>query len=263
MKKIDLDEQKKILIDLLKYIDKVCEENNIKYSLMFGSLIGAIRHKGIIPWDDDIDIALMPEEYDKLMKALAKKHDYYFLLNPQTNKNYYYPFAKLVDSRTTLVEKSVKSIDNYGVYIDIFRYHYVSNNKLLRKIHYEILFFTETLFSRAMLNPKNIKRIKSKLIVIAANIIGVNFLKKRHLKLCNNRKKTSYVLCDWPEYGASKEILKASSFLKYKKVPFENIQAMIVSDYDDVLKTTFGNYMQFPPIEERCPRHNTEIYWKK
>ena len=264
MRKIGLEEQKKILIDMLKYIDEVCRKNKINYSLMYGSLIGAIRHNGIIPWDDDIDIGLVSEEYDKLMDALEKDNDsYYKILDPERNKNYAYPFAKLVDTRTTLIEKGVKEIDDYGVYIDIFRLHYVSNNSFFRKMHYKILFFTETVFARAMLYPKYIKNIKSKLIVIIANIIGVNFLKKRHLKLCVNKKKTDYVICDWPEYGVERETFKRSSFDKYKRVKFENIEAMIVDDYDSVLRTTFGDYMQLPPEEERSPRHNTEIYWKK
>ena len=70
MKKIELPEQKKLLVEMLKYITDICDKYNIKYSLIGGSLIGAIRHKGIIPWDDDIDIILMPEEYDKLINAL-------------------------------------------------------------------------------------------------------------------------------------------------------------------------------------------------
>lgn len=262
MKKIDLEEQKKILVEILKYIDDVCEENNIKYSLVCGSLIGAVRHKGIIPWDDDIDIGLLPEEYDKLMKVLANNNDRYILLDPEKNCNYYYPFAKLVDSRTSMVEKGVKSIDNYGIYVDIFRYDYVSNNEFIRKLHYKRLIFIQTLFSRAMLDPKNIKRLKSKLIIIFARIIGVNYFRNKHMRLCRNKNKTDYVLINWPEYGFNKEIMKTINFKKYQKVKFENIKAMILTDYDEVLRTMFGDYMQLPPEEDRVARHDTEIYWR-
>ncbi len=262
MKKIELVEQKKILVEILKYIDDICKKNDIKYSLICGSLIGAIRHKGIIPWDDDIDIALLPEEYDKLMNALSKKNDRYILLDPERNPKYYYPFAKLVDSRTTMFEKGIKTIDNYGVYVDIFRYDYVSNNKLIRKLHYKYLIFIQTLFSRAMLDPKNIKRLKSKLIVIFARIIGVNYFRKKHMRLCRSKKKTDYVLINWPEYGFNKEIMKTVDFQKYQKVKFENIEAMILTDYDEVLRTMYGDYMQLPPEKDRVARHVTEIYWR-
>ena len=262
MKKIDLVEQKKLLVELLKYVTDICDKHNIKYSLIGGSLIGAIRHKGIIPWDDDIDIILMPGEYEKLMKVLSETDHYYVLFNPEENKEYYYPFAKLVDTRTILKEKGIKNISNYGVYLDIFKYHYVSNNAFIRKIHYKRLFFIQTLFARAMLNPQDITNLKTKLIVTFANIMGVNYFKKRHIKLCQSNKKTNYLLSNWPAYGYQKEIQTASSMTKYKKVPFEDIKAMISHNYDDILKTTFGNYMELPPVDKRVIKHNTEIYWK-
>ncbi len=262
MKKIELEEQKKLLVDLLKYITKICDENDIKYSLIGGSLIGAIRHKGIIPWDDDIDIILMPNDYDKLMDVLKNTNHYYVLLNPKDNDKYYYPFAKLVDSRTKMQERGVIEIDDYGVYVDIFKYHYVSNNEFLRKLHYKRLFFIQTLFARSMLIPKKEDRLKTKLIISFAKLFGPNYFKKRHMSICNNSKKTGYLLSNWPAYGYKKEIQKASYMTNYKKVPFENIKAMISNNYDDILKTTFGNYMELPPEDKRVLKHNTEIYWK-
>ncbi len=196
------------------------------------------------------------------MNSLSKKNDRYILLDPERNPKYYYPFAKLVDSRTTMFEKGIKTIDNYGVYVDIFRYDYVSNNKLIRKLHYKYLIFIQTLFSRAMLDPKNIKRLKSKLIFIFARIIGVNYFRKKHMRLCRSKKKTDYVLINWPEYGFNKEIMKTVDFQKYQKVKFENIEAMILTDYDEVLRTMYGDYMQLPPEKDRVARHVTEIYWR-
>ena len=261
MKKIDLPEQKKLLVEMLKYITDICDKHNIKYSLIGGSLIGAIRHKGIIPWDDDIDIILMPEEYDKLINALENTNHYYKLYHPNDN-NYLYPFAKLVDTRTILKEKNIKTANDMGVYVDIFKYHYVSNNNFLRKMHYKRLFFIQTMFARAMLYPKDIKNIKSKIIVILANIFGPRYFKRRHMHICNKVKPTNYILSNWPAYGYLKEIQDARSYTEYKKVPFEKIQAYITKDYDKVLRTTFNDYMTLPPKEKRVAKHDTEIYWK-
>lgn len=262
MKKITLVEQKKILVEMLSYIDKVCRENNIKYSLIGGSLIGAVRHKGIIPWDDDIDMILMPQEYDKLISILSKENSQYTLLNPVDNKKYYYPFAKLVDNRTLLIEKGIKEIDNYGVYVDIFQYHYVSNNALIRKIHYKKLFFIQTLFARSMLNPREIKNLKSKLIVYCSKLFGANCLKKWHIRLCNKRKTTRYLLSNWPVYGYSKEIQDANVMNQYIDASFENETVMITKNYDKILSTTFGDYMKFPPKEQRIRKHNVDVFWK-
>ncbi len=262
MKKIELPEQKKLLIDLLKYIADVCKEENIKYSLIGGSLIGAIRHKGIIPWDDDVDMILMPEEYDKLIKALENKDHYYKVYNPETNKDYLYPFAKLVDTRTILKENNTKQGCDMGVYVDIFKYHYVSNNNFIRKLHYKRLFFIQTMFARAMLYPKNIKNLKSKMIVIFANIFGPRYFKRRHMHICNKVKPTNYILSNWPAYGYEGETHHVSSYKEYKIVPFENIKVSITTDYDNVLTKAYGNYMALPPKEKRVTKHDTEIYWK-
>ena len=262
MKKIELAEQKKILVELLKYFDEICAKHDIKYSLIGGSLIGAVRHKGIIPWDDDIDVILMPDEYDKLMEVLAKNDHYYVLLDPEKEKDYYYPFAKLVDTRTILKEKGTKTYKNSGVYLDIFKYHYVSNNELIRKLHYKRLFFIQTLFARAMLNPKDYHNLKTRTIVTLANLFGAKYFKKRHMKICRAKKPTDYLLSNWPAYGYHKEIQKVTSYTSYKRVKFEDTKAMITENYDEVLTTTFNNYMELPPEEKRVVKHNTEIYWK-
>ena len=92
MKKMTEKECKKVMLDILDYIDKICRKNNIKYSLFCGSLIGAIRHKGIIPWDDDIDIILLKEEYDKLVKILEKENAYYKIISYENTNGYYAPY---------------------------------------------------------------------------------------------------------------------------------------------------------------------------
>ena len=105
MKKIEIDEQKKIMVEILEYFDKVCRENNINYSLIGGSLIGAIRHKGIIPWDDDIDVILTRENYLKIISLLEKENDNRFkILTQNTCNDYSFPFPKLIDKRTYVVE---------------------------------------------------------------------------------------------------------------------------------------------------------------
>lgn len=129
MKEINIDNSKKVMIDILTYIDNICRKNNIKYTLVGGSLIGAIRHKGIIPWDDDIDIGLLPGEYEKLIKCLkASNNEKYKLLDIDTEPTYYYPYAKLIDNRTICKELYLKGIDNYGIFVDIFKYNNIPND---------------------------------------------------------------------------------------------------------------------------------------
>ena len=264
MKKLTLKEHKKVLVEILNFMTKKSLENNINYSLIGGSLIGSIRHKGIIPWDDDIDVVLMPEEYEKLIKILSVDEGEYKLLEPG-KKGYFYPFAKLVDTRTMLNEKVTKNIPEYGSYVDIFQYHYVSNNLILRFIHYKILILVKMFLASTTLSDQEIKNEKNILKKIrnrVASIIGMPHLMKMYLSLCNKKKKTNYIITNWPTYGFKKEIQKAKSLRKYEMVEFEGIKAMITSDYDEVLTTTFGDYMKLPPESQRKTHHEMEVYWR-
>lgn len=266
MRKVTQEEYKKALVELLKYVDGVCRENNIKYSLFGGTLIGAIRHKGIIPWDDDIDIILMNDEYEKLIKALKEKNsnaNKFFLMDNDTEKTYIRPFAKVINTDTTLEEDYVKKVDNYGIYLDIFKYNYVPNNKFLRKIHYHMFWCEKTLMTLSTVNKKY-KNLYKKLIVSFAQKIS----SETWLKMCNkrfdrykNKKNNKYIMSNWPAYGYKHEIQLASDFNEFIDTEFEGIKIMVSKEYDNILKTTFGDYMTPPPEDKRIA-HDNEAYWK-
>lgn len=116
---LSLDDIRKIEINILNYIKKICNENNIKYYLYAGTLAGAIDYNNFLPTDNDIDIVLLRTDYEKLLSILEKQNEY-LLLTPYNNKDYYYPFAKLVDKNTKIVESSRTQINDLGVYVDIF-----------------------------------------------------------------------------------------------------------------------------------------------
>ena len=137
MKEITQTEQKEILLDMLKYVDEICKKNNIKYFLYGGTLIGAIRHKGFIPWDDDLDICVPYKDYRKLI-TLLKQDNKYNVHNPYDNEDYYYFFTKLTDKRTILIEDNYNRIKDMGVFLDIFPFYHLPDsieeyNKLYKK----------------------------------------------------------------------------------------------------------------------------------
>ena len=125
------------LLEIAKYVDDLCRKNSIEYYLIYGSALGAKRHKGFIPWDDDFDIAMTYENYQKFIticdKFLDKKK--YFLQRMESEPKYYLSFMKLRDITTTLIEEANKDKEiTYGVYIDIFPLVGVPKNKIKRKI---------------------------------------------------------------------------------------------------------------------------------
>ena len=124
MRELTKDDIKARQIEILKYFKNTCEELGLRYSLAYGTLLGAVRHGGYIPWDDDIDVCMPREDYDKLCSALREKDGRFYLLDIHKNKDYYQNFAKIMDTETIFVrdDKSIKDVKNYGINIDIFPY---------------------------------------------------------------------------------------------------------------------------------------------
>lgn len=263
MKEISLKEQKKILVEILNYIDNIARKNHIKYSLIGGSLIGAVRHSGIIPWDDDIDIGLLPSEYDRLIQVIKKDNNgRYKLLDVESEPSYYYPFAKVIDTRTTGYEIDCKEINNYGVYVDIFKYNYISDNETEIKDYYDKRAKMQNSLFKSFINDSNNipKKIYHK---IMSKRNSVNIAKK-YIEFSEqyNDKEMNNVMINWTPYGYKKETHSKKSFEEYIDVKFENIDVMILKDYDKVLKTTFGDYMTPPPKEKQITHHSMKMYWK-
>lgn len=269
MKKIELEEQKKIMIRILEYFDKVCRENNIKYSLIGGSLIGAIRHKGIIPWDDDIDVILSRKEYLKIIDILEKKEDSRFkLLTRNTCKDYFFPFPKLIDKRTYVIEpQNLEQISEYGIYIDIFSYSNVSNEEKERVKDVKKIKLLNSMMSRKKLNLKtdglkqNFLRVNKNIL---SKIIGYSCICKKLDSIYGkyNEVHTNYVISNWPIYKLEKEIQNSNNIKEFIDIKFETICVMIYKNYDEILKTTFGNYMQLPP-ENKRKSHGLIAYWRE
>lgn len=168
MKEINTVELKRIELDILKYIKTQCEKYNLRYYLAYGTLLGAVRHKGFIPWDDDIDIHMPREDYDKLIELEYNNPDSkYKLLSPKYNKDYYYSFAKMVDNETILEETGLKQIKELGVYVDIFPLDYIKKKGALKVKIERFLFFIR--MAPAFIDYK--KRVNHKNRVIFIKIL--------------------------------------------------------------------------------------------
>lgn len=268
MKKIELNEQKKIMIELLEYFDRICRENNIKYSLIGGSLIGAIRHKGIIPWDDDIDVILTKKEYLKLIQILENKNDSrYKLLTINNCRGYNFPFPKLVDKRTFVIEPSLlNQIKEYGIFIDIFSYSNTSNSEKVRIKDFKKIKLLNSMMSRTKLDFKRYG-FKQNFLRLNKNILSKIIGYRNIIKILNNiyskynNADTDYVVSNWPVYNINKEVQKSKNIIEYTDVEFENMKIMIFKNYDEILRNTFGNYMQLPPENQR-KAHGLIAYWR-
>lgn len=274
MKEITIEELRRIQISMLRYIDEICTKNNLKYFLLGGTLIGAIRHKGYIPWDDDIDICMPIDDYMKLIKIVNESNDpNYIILNPYEHKDYYYSFAKMVNLNTVLIEDNYNRIKNMGVFLDIFPiYNMPENKKELEKfykkfIKLEKVFFRNYGYEKYYYTNNIVKKYLKMIIYFPEHI----FLKKKiynklqeTLKLMNKYKdvETNLIGNIAPpcsiEFVMRKEIYSSSV-----DVDFEGLKVKAPIGYDEHLKKTFGDYMKLPPKEEQIAKHNFKAYFKE
>ena len=258
MKKItDIQELRQIQLGILDELHRFCIENNITYFLSSGSLIGAVRHKGYIPWDDDIDVYLPRKDYERFLLSYKDESKQFRLLNPNIENHYFYTFAKLADTRTLMFEDEAKGYE-IGVYVDLFPVDYVSNNFKtrnrifkLKKLLYKI--------RRCKLSSENYLQSKLAFLCYKYLPLPISLINKIIKILIINKKPTNLV-CNMTEAGPKiKGCFPAEDIAKAVDIEFEGKTYKTMVGYRDYLERTYGDYMTLPPVEQRVT-HKFEAY---
>lgn len=263
MEKLDLKQLQALELKILISFDNFCKQNRIKYSLGAGTLLGAVRHKGFIPWDDDIDVFMVFDEYRKFSELVQKNPviDGYKVLLPG-DENYFYPFIKIIDPRTIVYERNIKQQYNIGVWIDIFPIDYISNdiNAANRIARYNIRIARK--YMRYFMQYPNISFaciVKNIYLVFRNSLVHRENEYKD--KLMNSGKhnpmKYSGTIC-WAK--TVNDIYPAEWFKSYISVPFENHYFFVFKDYDKILSHRYGDYMKIPCKEEQI-HHDPDAYF--
>ena len=261
--KLTVDEVKSIELNILKYLDKVFKENNIQYYLDGGTLLGAIRHKGFIPWDDDIDIIIKRCDYKKALMTLQNANTKYKVLSRYFNKEYLYPFAKVIDSTTRLIEKDAIPVKSLGICVDIFPLDSLPDSELERKKFDDKIHFYRQIAGKAetWILKQCAPTFKNRVSCFFSYLYGWQRALDKIDKICteNYSGKTKYSL---DIVAAGKRYLKAlsSDFDETIEVEFEGISFPAPAGYDDYLTTLYGDYMKLPPIDKRVSNHNFIAY---
>lgn len=247
----EIKELHKCLLNIAIEIDKICKENDIHYTLMGGSLIGAIRHKGFIPWDDDMDIGMAYADYIKFINILKSLNHPWLTFDIPGNKEYEEQFMKVYDSRTTL--KECKSNRIKGVFVDVFPILPIANKMSTAKRRY----YYDTVLKMVRYNKtNNSKSSKSKMLVY--KLLGLfhsaNGLNKKIQKRRRKLSEKNYQFMNDPD-GSIKGIVPKEYFSEYIYHEFEDTKLMIIKNYDPYLTHIFGDYMELPPKEKRVPGH--------
>ena len=264
-KELTTIEYRRVLIDILNEFDGFCRVHNLRYYLIGGTLIGAIRHKGFIPWDDDVDVGMPQEDYEKFRELYANNNSFYFI-DCFTDKNYYIPFGKLCSNKVDLHE-NINSNLHIGAYVDIFPFNFIKdiNSKKLEKALNRESFCSKFLnLKYASSKNKNfIKKLAINLVHIlyplSLNRISRNQIKK--YKQFVSEKPTPYFGCLYRR--GMGDISYWDNFSKTIEVTFEGNKYLAPVGYDNYLTRAYGDYIQFPPKEQQIAHHSFSAYWKE
>ena len=253
---------KQIQLDALKCFVKVCEQLSLRYYVIGGTLIGALRHKGFIPWDDDIDVAMMREDYEvfikKAQELLPKK---YFVQTIYSEKNTPFNFCKIRNSETTWVETSVKNFKiNHGVCFDVFPLDfYPDNSKARRRFERKNILLKTKI--KTKFSYKN-KGLLKQIAIFALRLLLAPFSYRKAImrrEQLNKSVKESSLVANLCGAWGKKEIIDKSVFSDVVQLEFEGIMVNEPIGYDKWLTKVYGNYMELPPEEKRKAHHYVEM----
>ncbi|OPZ22520.1 MAG: LicD family protein [Firmicutes bacterium ADurb.BinA205] len=256
----ELRDLQTVLLYISKEIKRVCESNGIKYTMIGGTLIGAVRHKGFIPWDDDMDFVMTRDNYDKFVKCCKTQLGSEFELQDwKTDPHFGFGFCKILMKNTEVVEKGKENMQcKKNAFVDVIPFDRLPANKLsqykqdylIRLYRNLVLFKSDKNIIEAFPPKMRMKRKATALLFIFMSRKTAIRKLEDQLRLYNNNKKADYTSM-LGSYGYQKEITSRKLFDEYVQLPFEDTEFMAIKNYDVYLSQVFGDYMQLPPEEKR------------
>lgn len=249
-------------LKILEVIDKISNKIGIKYVLVWGSLIGAVRHKGFIPWDDDLDIMMSRKDYEKLQDYFIKNKDAlkpFEFFSKETRNEYPYMIGRICNTNFKMISENEKDY-GMGTFVDIYPLDGAGNGK--DKFLYKRACLCTTMmgmktrlhFNKTFSAKKNVLKF---IIYQVSKIFSEKFFEK---KLIKYGKKYSYESSDYLNVmqwcdGGMTILFKKNIFEDVLYVPFEDLIVPIPKDYDEILRNIYGDYMKLPPENERVGHH--------
>ena len=251
------------ILEVMKYIDRLCRENQITYFIMGGTALGAVRHGGFIPWDDDLDIFMTPQEYGKFKNVFNKDKNDKFVLQEWKTTQQYLEYAKVRMNGTTLIEESFKDRRDIhqGIYVDIMILHKVPNKKPIQKKIYRLSkFVTLVGLSQRNWKPKNTFQ---KIALISLKFLPVQHLTKKAYKQIYKYDSMveNYKWCYWiTPAGFRNGLFDCTFFEKPVDIRFEDTFLMGSRYIKEYLEYRYGDYMTLPPEKQRLASIHAFIF---
>lgn len=260
-----LEHLQKVILSIAKDIDSIAERNGIEYYLLGGSAIGAIRHKGFIPWDDDLDIIMTPENYYKFLEIAKKELDPNKYFIQRGLKDWSLDFSKVRLKGTILhePEDDYATDEMHGIYVDIFRMDYISESKIIAPLQYALYKY----YLCYQLSQRSYKSasLKKKAMMALSGPLRIPFFRKPLInwlaKLGNKKTNVLGFLCGRTKFKTA--IIQQQIYGKPKYVKFEDTALPVPEHYHEYLTQMFDDYMQLPPVEQRKGLHLLSVDFGK
>ncbi len=255
-----MNDLQKRLVDILKWFHEFCVNNGITYYVLGGTMLGAVRHKGFIPWDDDIDVGLPRGDYEKLITIMNDKvfEEKFVLEQPLKNKDFIYPYCKIYDTTTTLVENAKVKIKR-GIYIDVFPLDGIGNSREEVRDNYKKIKNLNTLITLKVVGFRKGRKLYKNIGVALFRLVPLNAGKMlaKLVKKCSQYSYDDCVYCgnllgNWGE----REIVPQEVMGKPTLYEFENIKVYGAEKPDEYLTSLYGDWRKLPPKEKQVTHHD-------
>jgi lipopolysaccharide cholinephosphotransferase len=261
-----LKELQQAELGILLDVQAICKRNDITFYLAFGSLIGAVRHGGFIPWDDDIDIIMFRDHFERFLdvaeKELDKKYGIEYFSTTSAHWNFHAKVRLLGECKFKFSDDKYSDLEGYnGPFIDIFIWDYFPEKKSFQQFIYSWI----AVILHIMVVSKNtkdqprpfLKRLLIKSLNLILKPISNNTLGKIIIRICKKwHNSTRNYVCPYCNGLNSRwQICPISKFGEPQYINFEGYNLPIPHDYDYILKLLYGDYMKLPPENEREPKH--------
>lgn len=254
---------------LLKQVHDFCEKNELCYYMAYGTLIGAVRHGGFIPWDDDIDIWMPRSDYEEFFARFNSGcAEFAKAINCDTDSAYYLPFGKVYDTRTSLIEK-VAGAREIGVYIDIFPLDRLSSDEALNASVRKKIQFMRKLMSIKVCPTHNMRKGYRRTVhaILSRLPLGINANRcSRRInalsRSLDDAASNTYAAVSNTDAKGIQRNYDEKWLRERVMLPFESEMFYAPAGYDGILKYIYGDYMKLPPEEKRVSMHDYVSHWK-
>lgn len=239
-------------LDMLTEVRRVCELNNIKYFIIGGTMLGAVRHKGFIPWDDDADVGMLREDYEKFRKVCETdlNHEKYYFQDDRNTKGYRWGYGKIRRKNTLFLRENQRHLDfGQEVFIDIFPLDNVPNGKIAQLIHFQHCFIIRKMLW-SVVGVKVEKNIIKKGIYWLFTKIPKERIYEHYYKYIGSVKESNFVKINLFQLKETPPFRRCL-FMETDQYEFEGELFSGVKDYDEYLTWKFHDYMTLPPVEKR------------